>query len=31
MIYNRPEYWLKKKEIFNPYLTFSSPNNFTLQ
>ena len=30
MIYNRPEYWLAKTEIVVPYLTFSSPNSFTL-
>lgn len=30
MIYNRPEYWLKKKESCDPYLTFSSPSSFTL-
>ena len=31
MIYNRPEYWLKKKESCDPYLTFSSPSSFTLR
>ena len=30
MIYNRPEYWLAKTETVGPYLTFSSPNSFTL-
>lgn len=30
MIYNRPEYWLAKTETVVPYLTFSSPNSFTL-
>ena len=30
MIYNRPEYWLVKTETAVPYLTFSSPNSFTL-
>ena len=30
MIYNRPEYWLAKTEAVVPYLTFSSPNSFTL-
>ena len=30
MIYNRPEYWLVKTETVVPYLTFSSPNSFTL-
>ena len=28
MIYNRPESWMKKGD---PFLTFSSPNNFTLK
>ena len=32
MIYNMPEYWLMKKaEPIGPYLTFSSPNSFTLK
>ena len=30
MIYNRPEYWLAKTETVVTYLTFSSPNSFTL-
>ena len=30
MIYNRPEYWLAQTETVVPYLTFSSPNSFTL-
>lgn len=30
MIYNRPECWLVKTETVVPYLTFSSPNSFTL-
>ena len=30
MIYNRPECWLAKTEAVVPYLTFSSPNSFTL-
>ena len=30
MIYNKPEYWLAKTETVVPYLTFSSPNSFTL-
>lgn len=30
MIYNRPEYWLAKTKTVVPYLTFSSPNSFTL-
>ena len=30
MIYNRPEYWLAKTEAVVSYLTFSSPNSFTL-
>ena len=32
MIYNMPEYWLmKKEEPIVPYLTFSSPDGFTLK
>ena len=35
MIYNRPEYWLMKKAEpivpIEPYLTFRSPNSFTLK
>ena len=30
MIYNRPEYWLARTETVASYLTFSSPNSFTL-
>ena len=32
MIYNMPEYWMMKNaELTEPYLTFSSPNSFTLK
>ena len=32
MIYNRPELWMMKKaDPIGPYLTFSSPNSFTLK
>ena len=32
MIYNRPELWMMKKaDSIGPYLTFSSPNSFTLR
>ena len=32
MIYNRPDLWMMKKaDSIGPYLTFSSPNSFTLK